>query len=59
MSLAVADKLVCEDPMFSVEDKYFLTGEEAFETAMKKSVYFIKKSKELNLQTMEKNIVKR
>ncbi len=53
-----ADKLVCEDPVFSVEDKYFLTGEEAFEVAMKKSIHYIKKCKELDLQTLERNILK-
>ena len=57
--LYYADKLVCEDPVFSVEDKYFLSREEAFERAMQKSVHYIKKCKELNLQTLEKNILKR
>jgi len=53
-----ADDLVCEDPVFSVDDKYFLSREEAFERAMEKSVHYIKMSKELNLQSLEKNLLK-
>ena len=53
-----ADKLVCEDPIFSLEDKFFLDREQAFDRAMEKSVHYIKKCKELNLQSLEKNLLK-
>lgn len=59
MSIMYADKLVCEDPVFNLDDKYFLNREEAFEKATEKSVHYLKKSKELNLDELEKNLLKR
>lgn len=56
--LPVADKLVCEDPVFNLEDKFFLNREQAFDRAMEKSVHYIKKCKELKLHGLEKNILK-
>ena len=34
-------KMVVEDPVFNQDDKYFLSGEEAFDSAMKKSIHYI------------------
>ena len=51
--------MICEDPVFSLEDKYFLDREQAFDRAMEKSVHYIRKSKELDLQMLEKNFLKR
>ena len=50
---------MCEDPVFSLEDKYFLNREEAFERAAEQSVRYLKVSKELNLDDLEKNMLKR
>ena len=50
---------MCEDPIFNLEDKYFLSREEAFERATEKSVHYLKVSKELNLDNLEKNLLKR
>ncbi len=58
-TLCFPDELVCSDPVFNSEDKYFLNGEEAFDRAMEKSVHYIKKCRELNLQGLEKNILKK
>ena len=49
---------MCEDPVFNLEDKYFLNREEAFDRAMEKSVHYIHLMKELNLQELEKNLLK-
>ena len=34
-------KMVVEDPVFNQDDKYFLSDEEAFDSAMKKSIHYI------------------
>ena len=39
-------ELVLKDPVFKRDDRYFLSTEEAFEKAMKKSVRFIQVLKE-------------
>ncbi len=53
-----SDQLISDDPIFSLEDKYYLTTEEAFERAMEKSVHYVKLCKELNLDYVEKNLLK-
>jgi hypothetical protein len=55
---AVADDLICEDPVFNLDDKFFLDREQAYDRAMEKSVHYIKKCRELNLQGLEKAILK-
>ena len=52
-----AVKLVCEDPVFNLDDKYFLTREEAYDRAMEKSVHYIKKCRELDLDDLEKEFL--
>ena len=52
------DQLVVDDPVLSLDDKYFLTREEAFDRAMVKSVHFVRRSRELGLDNLEKNIFK-
>ena len=54
-----SDQLVVDDPVFRLDDKYFLTREEAFDRAMQKSVHFVKKAKDFKLDQLEKNIMKR
>lgn len=56
--IVCADDLVCEDPIFNLDDKFFLDREQAYDRAMEKSVHYIKKCGELNLQGLEKNILK-
>lgn len=53
-----ADKIVCEDPVFNVADKYFWTREEAFDRSMEKSVHYIKLCKKLDLNRIEKSMLK-
>ena len=42
-------KLAMEHPVFSNKDRYFLSTEEAFDDGMKKSIQYIKVSKNLDL----------
>ena len=58
-NLISPDQLVVNDPVFRLDDKYFLDGEEAFDRAMQKSVHYVKKAKELKLDPLEKNIMKK
>lgn len=51
-------KLIRNDPVFRVDDKFFLSREEAFDRAMEKAVHYIKLSKELELDNLEKNLLK-
>ena len=46
--------MVMDDPAFRQDDRYFLSTEEAFDSAMKKSIHYIKKTKDLS--RLEKNI---
>ena len=46
--------MVMDDPAFRQDDRYFLSTEEAFDSAMKKSIHYIKKTKDLS--SLEKNI---
>ena len=46
--------MVMDDPVFRQDDRYFLSTEEAFDSAMKKSIHYIKKTKDLS--NLEKNI---
>ena len=46
--------MVMDDPAFRQNDRYFLSTEEAFDSAMKKSIHYIKKTKDLS--RLEKNI---
>ena len=46
--------MVMDDPVFRQDDRYFLSTEEAFDNAMKKSIHYIKKTKDLS--NLEKNI---
>ena len=52
-------QLVVDDPVFRLDDKYFLTREEAFDRAMQKSVHYVQRCKELKLDTLEKSIMKK
>lgn len=58
LSSSFAGKLLCEDPVFNLDDKYFLNREEAFDRAMEKSIHYIKLSKELDLKLLEKSFLK-
>ena len=58
-SCSHSDKLVTDDPVFSLKDKYFLTQEEAFDRAMEKSVHYVKMCKKLHLDQLEKNVFKK
>ncbi|XP_064382734.1 peroxisomal acyl-coenzyme A oxidase 1-like isoform X1 [Halichondria panicea] len=51
--------LVVEDPVFSMADTYFMSREESFDDAMKKSVRFVQKKKELDFDPVESEIFKR
>ena len=42
-------KLVVEDPVFSNKDLYFLSTEEAFDDAMRKSVHFVQVTNTLGI----------
>ena len=53
------DQLVVDDPVFRLDDKYFLTREEAFDRAMQKSVHYVKKAKDLKLDQLEKSMMKK
>lgn len=53
----LTEKLVIEDPVFSLKDKYFLTREEAFERAMEKSIHCVRLSKKLQLDGIERQIL--
>jgi len=44
-----AEVLVFSDPVFSNDEQYFLSTEEAFMRNMEKSVRYVEKSRELNL----------
>ena len=46
--------MVMDDPAFRQDDRYFLSTEEAFDSAMKKSIHYIKKTKDLT--RLERNI---
>ena len=48
-----------DDPVFSLEDKYFLDREEAFDVSMKKSVHYVKLCKKINLDSIEKQMFKK
>ena len=50
----VPDQMVMDDPAFRQDDRYFLSTEEAFDSAMKKSIHYIKKTKDLT--RLERNI---
>lgn len=52
-------QLVVDDPVFRLDDKYFLTGEEAFDRAMQKSVHYVKVTKDLKLDQLEMSILKK
>ena len=54
-----SEKLMMDDPVFSLEDKYFLSREEAFDRAMEKSVHFVRLCKKLNLDALEKQLLKK
>ena len=46
MCVFVSAELVLKDPAFKRDDRYFLSSEEAFDTAMRKSVKYIDLLKE-------------
>ena len=46
--------MVMDDPAFRQDDRYFLSTEEAFDSAMKKSIHYIKKTKDMT--GLERNI---
>ena len=50
--------MAVDDPVLSLDDKYFLTREEAFERAMEKSVVFVKLCQEHDLDPQEKNTLR-
>lgn len=52
-------QLVLDDPVFRLDDKYFLSREEAFDRAMEKSVHYVKMCKKLELDQIEKSIFKK
>ena len=52
-------QLVVDDPVFRLDDKYFLTREEAFDRAMQKSVHYVKVTRDLKLDQLEKTIFKK
>ena len=54
-----SDQLVVDDPVFRLDDRYFLTTEEAFDRAMQKSVHYIKKARELKLDQLDKRMMKK
>lgn len=52
-------KLVTDDPVFRQDDRYYLSGEEAFDRAMEKSLRYIERCRELDITDgMERNILK-
>ena len=54
-----AAKVVSDDPVFRQDDRYYLSGEEAFDRAMEKSIRYIERCRELDITDgMERNIVK-
>ena len=58
LGFVFADEIVCSDPVFNSDDKYYLTTEEALDRAMEKSVHYIKVCKENNLDRLDKNLLK-
>ena len=59
INIISSDQLVVNDPVFRLDDKYFLTREEAFDRAMQKSVHYVKKARDLKLDQLEKGILKK
>ena len=45
------EKLVLEDPVFRQDDRYFLTTEEAFDSAMKKSAHYVEVTRKLGIKS--------
>jgi len=58
VQLYAPDEIVCNDPTFSNEDKYYLTREEALDRAMEKSLQYIKICKERNLDRFERSFLR-
>ncbi len=58
LAFLFAVDLVVEDPVFSTADTYFMSREESFDDAMKKSVRFVQKKKELDFDPVESEIFK-
>ena len=55
-------QLVVDDPVFRLDDKYFLTREEAFDRKMQKSVHYVKVTKDLmdlKLDQLEMSMLKK
>ena len=52
------DDIVCNDPIFNSEDKYYLTRDEALDRAMEKSIHYIQVCREKNLDKLEKSLLK-
>ena len=53
-----AGQLVREDPVFRQDDRYFHSNEEAFDRAMEKSVRYIKRARELDLDRLDRQLFK-
>lgn len=47
--IPTAEAIVFNDPVFTNEDQYYLSNEEAFVRGMEKSVRYVEKSRELDL----------
>ena len=47
----LAEKLALEDPVFRQDDRYFLTTEEAFDSAMKKSAHYVEVTRKLGIKS--------
>lgn len=54
-----ADGLVKDDPVFRQDDKYFLTGEEAYDRAMEKSVRYVQLCNQEGLSEDDKKLLVR
>lgn len=54
-----ADDLVKDDPVFRQDDKYFLTGEEAYDRAMEKSVRYVQLCNQEGLSEDDKKLLVR
>ena len=47
----LVEKLVLEDPVFRQDNRYFLTTEEAFDSAMKKSAHYVEVTRKLGIKS--------
>jgi acyl-CoA oxidase len=52
-------QIVIDDPVFRLDDKYFLTREEAFDRVMQKSVHYVKITRDLKLDPFERGMLKK